>query len=116
MSFSTFYEEHLEAHDHDDQLSLVAERRGELVGFLLARRWQQEGLGYVDILAVRPGCQGQGIGSALLQSAFARFAAAGLRGAQLGVASVNPRALALYQRLGMQERSRWDVYDRQACP
>ncbi len=37
--------------------------------------------------------RGRGLGSALLLSAFAAFATAGLREAQLGVASDNPRAL-----------------------
>lgn len=112
MTFTAFRQEHLDAHDHAAELSLVAERDGELAGFLLARRFEQESVGYVDILAVRPGHQREGIGTALLQTALARFAAVGLREAQLGVASTNPGALRLYERVGMTPRFRVDVYER----
>jgi ribosomal protein S18 acetylase RimI-like enzyme len=50
----------------------------------------------------------------MLQSAFERFAAAGLREAQLGVASDNPNALRLYERCGMTKRFRYDTYQRPA--
>jgi ribosomal protein S18 acetylase RimI-like enzyme len=52
----------------------------------------------------------------MLQSAFAAFAEAGLREVRLGVASYNPGALRLYERLGMTERFRFDVYERPARP
>jgi mycothiol synthase len=107
-----FQEEHLGAHDLDPSLSLVAEHGETIVGFLLARRWNDESAGYVDILAVHPDHQDQGLGTALLQTAFAGFAAAGLREAQLGVASDNPRARGLYERVGMTPRFRFDTYER----
>ncbi len=44
--------------------------------------------------------QGCGIGSALLETAFARFAAAGPREAQLGGDSGNTRGLRVYERAG----------------
>ena len=50
----------------------------------------------------------------MLRSAFAAFAEAGLREARLGVASYNPRALHVYERLGMKERFRFDIYERPA--
>ena len=112
MSFATFLEEHLQGHDLAAELSAVAESDGELIGFLLARRWQSERVGFVDVLAVSPPHQRRGVGTALLRRAFALFAAAGLREAQLGVASSNPRALALYERLGMSPRFRIDTYVR----
>ncbi len=77
----------------------------------LARRWDA-GVAYVDILAVHPDHQRLGLGSALLRSAFHGFAAAGLREAQLGVASDNPGALVLYERVGMTTRYRFDTYER----
>ena len=61
-----FREEHLEAHDFDAALSRVAERDGAIVGFLLARRFVDDAVGYVDILAVDPRHQGRGVGTALL--------------------------------------------------
>lgn len=112
-TFATFQQEHLVAHDLDTELSVVAERAdGEVVGFLLARRWDGERAGYVDILAVEPFAQGRGIGAAMLARAFNRFVAAGLQEAQLGVSSDNPRALRLYERMGMRPRFRYDVYER----
>ncbi len=112
-SLAAFTEEHLQSHDLDPELSIVAEHAGAVAGFLLARRWP-ESVGYVDILAVHPDHQHRGLGRALLRTAFARFAAAGLREAQLGVASDNPRALRLYERVGMTPRFRADTYERPA--
>jgi mycothiol synthase len=111
-TFETFRAQHLAAYDLDPDLSRVAEREGRIAGFLLAMRREDTAVGYVDILAVHPGHQRQGIGTALLLDAFRRFAAVGLREAQLSVASDNPRALALYERLGMTARVQRDNYER----
>jgi mycothiol synthase len=111
-SLEAFREEHLGAHDLDPQLSRVAELGGQIAGFLLARRWTEPPVGFVDILAVHPDHQRIGIGTKLLVEAFRRFRAAGLREAQLGVASSNPRALRVYERLGMTSRFRSDTYER----
>lgn len=114
MSFEAFRDEHLDAHDVVPELSVIAERAGEIVGFLIARVLSEEGSGHVDVLAVAPSEQGRGIGSALLLGGFGGFAEAGLNEATLGVASSNPRALALYERLGMSPRFRMDTYVRPA--
>lgn len=111
-----FVGEHLRAHDHAPELSLVAHEGDTMVGFLLARRWPQERVGFIDLLAVHPQARRRGLGSALLQTAFARFAAAGLREAQLGVASDNPRALQIYERAGMTPRFVVDAYHRPIEP
>ena len=111
-SYEMFVQEHLRAHDVAPELSLVAQDGREVVGFLLARRWQHEGSGYVDLLAVAPSHQRRGIGTALLTHAFAGFASAGLVQAQLGVASDNPRGLRVYEAAGMGPRFRFDVYER----
>ena len=113
-SLQSFREEHLLAHDLDPGLCLVAELDGRTAGFLLARRWDDDEVGYIDILAVHPAHQRRGLGTALLQTAFAGFASAGVREAQLGVASDNPRALRLYERVGMRPRFRFDTYERPA--
>lgn len=107
-----FREEHLEAHDFDAGLSLVAELGPAIVGFLLTRRIDEEAMGYVALLAVAPERQRQGIGTALLQTAFAGYAAAGLRHAQLMVASDNPRAVRVYERAGMNVQLQFDIYER----
>ena len=111
-SYEMFVQEHLHAHDAAPELSLVAQDAGQIVGFLLARRWQHEGSGYVDLLAVAPGHQRRGIGTALLTHGFAGFAAAGLVQAQLGVASDNPRGLRVYEAAGMGPRFQFDVFER----
>lgn len=111
-----FVGEHLRAHDHAPELSLVAHEGNTMVGFLLARRWPQERVGFIDLLAVHPQARRRGLGSTLLRTAFARFAAAGLREAQLGVASDNPRALQIYARAGMTPRFVVDAYHRPIEP
>ena len=111
-SLTTFREEHFQGHDSAPELSLAACEADRIVGFMLARRWADEGTGYIDVLAVDPDRQGQGIGRALLHRAFSGFAAAGLREAQLSVSSVNPRALRLYESAGMKARFRHDIYER----
>jgi mycothiol synthase len=109
---ASFTEEHLQAHDLDQQLSRVAQRAGEIAGFALVRRWEGESAAFVDILAVDPKAQGAGIGRALLLEVFAAARRAGLAEAQLGVAADNPRALGLYERIGMRPRSQLDIYER----
>jgi ribosomal protein S18 acetylase RimI-like enzyme len=113
-SFTAFCDEHLRPHDFDPELSHVAESDGRPVGFLLARRRRQENTGFIDLLGVHPEHRTRGLATAMLQNAFARFAAAGLRHAELGVASDNPNALRLYARCGMSKRLRYDTYHRAA--
>jgi mycothiol synthase len=111
-SFDDFRAEHLRAHDLDPALSLLAESHGQPAAFLLARRWQGEGVGYVDLLAVQPRYRGRGVASAMLETAFVAFVKAGLTQAQLGVASDNADALRLYERVGMSPLFRIDRYER----
>lgn len=115
-TFKAFREEHLAAHDVDPGLSLVAAVDGvdAPAGFLIAHRWTAEQTGYVGLLGVDPDHRGRGLGRALLTRAFAGFAAAGLGIAELGVASDNPRALALYRDVGMTARFQIDSYERGA--
>lgn len=115
-SLQEFTEEHLGAHDLAPQLSLIAEQDGRVTGVLIARVWPDDDAGYIDLLAVHPDRQRRGLGGALLQAAFARFAAAGLREAELGVASDNPRALSLYESRGMTPRFRVDTFERPVDP
>jgi mycothiol synthase len=114
-SLDRFHAEHLRAHDFDAELSSVAEHRGQAIAFLLARRWPERDAGFVDLLGVHPDHRTRGLGTAMLRAAFARFAAAGLRAAELGVASDNPKAMRLYERAGMTPRFRYDTYERAAC-
>ena len=113
-SSTAFYDEHLRPHDFDPELSQLADSDGRPVGFLLARRRRAENAGFIDLLGVHPEHRTRGLATAMLQNAFARFAAAGLRQAELGVASDNPNALRLYERCGMTKRFRYDTYQRAA--
>jgi mycothiol synthase len=112
ISLTAFIDHHLRAHDLDLSLSSVAERGGEIVAFALTRRWDDEGAGFIDLLAVHPAHQRQGLGRALLRTTFARIGAAGLREAQLTVSSENPGGLALYESVGMKVRFEHDVWER----
>lgn len=113
-TLTEFRQEHLFAGDVDAELSYVAQSRDGAVGFLLTRRFP-EAVGYIDLLAVHPEHRRRGLGSALLRQAFADYARAGLRHAQLMVASDNPVGLALYERVGMRVLARFDAYERSAA-
>jgi ribosomal protein S18 acetylase RimI-like enzyme len=67
----------------------------------------KEGAGTLWQLAVHPALQSCGIGTFLVGAAEARIRNRGLRRAELGVEENNPRARALYERLG------YVAYDRQ---
>ncbi|MFG2332721.1 GNAT family N-acetyltransferase [Streptomyces sp. NPDC048604] len=67
----------------------------------------KEGVGTLWQLAVHPALQSCGIGTFLVEAAEARIRSRGLRLAELGVEERNPRARALYERLG------YIAYDRQ---
>ncbi len=94
----------------DHLLSRVAERDGAPVGFALARRWEDDVI-YVPLLAVHPDAAGRGLGGTLLRGVFAAAGAAGRRAVQLNVASDNPDAVRLYERVGMTQRWRLDAYE-----
>ncbi|MEU8626273.1 GNAT family N-acetyltransferase [Streptomyces sp. NPDC048669] len=60
----------------------------------------REGVGTLWQLTVHPALQSCGIGTYLIGAAERRITARGLRRAELGVEEDNPRARALYERLG----------------
>lgn len=106
-----FNDEHLAAHNLRPELSVVAEREGQIAGFALVRDHGDK-VAYVDLLAVHPDSAGKGLGSALLRTAYAGASQAGFRSGRLGVASDNPNAIRLYARAGMTQRWRVDSYTR----
>jgi ribosomal protein S18 acetylase RimI-like enzyme len=60
----------------------------------------RRGAVYIANVGVRPDMRGQGIGSALIRHGTARAKAEGFTEMSLDVASDNPKAEALYRRLG----------------
>ncbi len=86
----------------------VAERDGEIVGFLVARLVSDE----LEILnlAVRADSRRQGAGRLLLQEALAWAVAQGAKKAYLEVRASNEAALRFYQRQGFEQLSRRSGY------
>jgi mycothiol synthase len=100
-TFERFRDEHLDAPARDAEASIVAVDGRRIVGYLLAERRDEGRLGYVSVLGVSASWRGLGVGSALMLAAAGIWFAAGVRRAGLMVASDNPRARRLYDRLGM---------------
>ncbi|QKW23933.1 GNAT family N-acetyltransferase [Kitasatospora sp. NA04385] len=71
------------------------------------------GAGTLRQLGVHPALQSCGIGTLLIRAAEQRIGARGLTRAELGVEEGNPRARALYERLGYRafgrEPDSWEV-------
>ena len=85
----------------DPSLWLLHEDADGLAGVVLCERWE-EGIGYVDYLAVAARARGQGLGRALLLHGIAALRGAGLRVAELSVQGENASATRLYESVGMK--------------
>lgn len=85
----------------DPSLWILHEDAGGLAGVVLCERWE-DGVGYVDYLAVAPRVRGQGLGRAMLLHGLAALRDAGLRVAELSVQGENASATRLYESVGMQ--------------
>ena len=85
----------------DPSLWLLHEDADGLAGVVLCERWE-EGIGYVDYLAVASRSRGRGLGRALLLHGFAALRADGLPVAELSVQGENASATRLYESVGMR--------------
>ena len=85
----------------DPSLWLLHEDAGGLAGVVLCERWE-DGIGYVDHLAVAARARGHGLGRALLLHGMAALRAAGLTTAELSVQGENASATRLYESAGMR--------------
>lgn len=86
---------------HDETLWYLAVRDDEIIGACLGV--PHADLGWIRQLAVREPYRGQGIGRALLQTAFYEFKKRGYPKAGLAVESENQRAHCFYEKAGMYE-------------
>lgn len=80
----------------------VAPDENPMVRPLLELEYKAAGTGYVYVLSTRPDMRSHGVGTALLGFAE-RYR--GPKGMSLIVADNNPRARALYERCGFQEKA-----------
>jgi ribosomal-protein-alanine N-acetyltransferase len=81
-------------------LGLVAERAGQVRGYLVAR--SVAGEGEILNLAVSPDARRRGLGDDLLEAGITALAAAGAREIFLEVREQNHAALELYRRRGFK--------------
>ncbi len=84
--------------------AVVAEEAGTIVGLLVTER--HDGFLLLDNLAVAPGCQGRGIGRALLEAAEDQARRAGLPRLRLYTHARMATNIALYARAGFAEIAR----------
>lgn len=84
--------------EFDANLCFIAAAGGEPVGFALC--WTAA---FIKDIAVDPAFRRQGIGEALLRTAFTAFARRGAKTVTLKAHADNAIALRLYRRLGFRE-------------
>jgi [ribosomal protein S18]-alanine N-acetyltransferase len=89
---------------------LVAEQRGVVTGYIIARRAADEG--EILNLGVAPAHRRYGIGRALVEQVLALFRHDGVRKVYLEVRESNAAARRLYDRLGFAEVARRPRYYR----
>jgi ribosomal protein S18 acetylase RimI-like enzyme len=77
---------------------LVAEINYQAIGFGLLSRWGK--IAEISDVVVAPSWQGQGIGTTIIQRLCKQAQEWTIPHLEIGAAESNPRALALYQRLG----------------
>ncbi len=111
-TFEQFRNEHLRTPARDAAASVVAVERGRIVGYLLAERRDKGRLGYVCVLGVGTSWRGRGVAAALMSTAVGIWFSAGVARVGLTVASDNPRARRLYDRLGMTVQYTLEEFER----
>ena len=94
----------------DPSLWLLHEDADGLAGVVLCERWE-DGVGYVDYLAVAARARGRGLGRSLLVHGLVALRDAGLATAELSVQGENASAARLYESVGMSAAwtiERWE--------
>lgn len=91
-----------------DSIVLVAERDGEVLGYVYAAiepaSWKdlRDRAGYIHDVWVNEDCRGQGIAETLIAASIDWLRVRGMPRVLLGTAAQNPRAQRLFQRLGFR--------------
>lgn len=98
MAVQDFLQRCLAAMQRGRGFALVAEAQGQVVGFGMLTLWGQ--MGEISDLVVSPSRRGGGIGTALIEYLSEKAARLGIPAVEIGVSESNPRARALYERLG----------------
>jgi mycothiol synthase len=111
-TFEQFCDEHLYTPARDAEATIAAIDGDRIVGFLLAERRDEGRSGYVCVLGVSASWRGRGVGTALVSAAVGVWLAAGVGHAGLTVASDNPTARRLYDRLGMTVQYTVEEFER----
>jgi mycothiol synthase len=95
----------------DPRLAPLATEDEEVVGAALGR--MVEGVGWIDVVAVRRPWRGRGIAKALLLRSFEGFAELGVGSILLNVDSENPTgATRLYEKAGMHVRRSFHLFEK----
>ncbi len=95
-------------HESDDVVVFVAERAGEIVGYVFAgvepRSWKElrDVAGFVHDVFVVEGARGTGTGERLVEAAAAWLLERGVPRVMLWTAEKNARAQKLFERLGFR--------------
>ena len=91
----------------DPEGSMVAERDGEVVGFMLAdvRAGEfgiEEPTGWLEVLGVDPAQAGRGVGRALAEAILERYRGRGVRRVRTMVEQSMPEVESFFRRLGFE--------------
>lgn len=84
----------------------VAEKDGQIVGYVSTWIDREAGIGHIPNLALTAAARGQGLGRKLLELALQRFRSEGVRYAKIETLEQNAIAQRLFPSLGFQEVAR----------
>ena len=115
QAYTEWFEKKIVAHTRfDPELVVVVWDGDEVAGLSFNYDKRMGDWGWIANLAVRPAWRRRGLGLALLQESFRRFAEHGEATVALGVDSENPTgATRLYERAGMTVLWRADVWQKE---
>jgi len=84
----------------------VAEREGNIVGYITSRVDSATRIGWIPNLAVLPEYQGRGIGKSLMRRCLEYLRSSGMVGVRIETLEHNPIGSRFYPRMGFREVAR----------